>query len=283
MNCPYPKWVAPAGASILVPCGKCLACLTTKRNDWSFRLMQEWRASTGALFVTLTYHPKFVPDTGVNKRHVQLFMKRLRKVAPKIRYYAVGEYGTKTKRPHYHLILFGVLDQSWVRRSWKIKGQEIGIVHIGRVSEASIRYTTKYVIQRVESSPEGMSPPFSLMSRAYGLGGMYLSDAMIEWHRNNLFNYAQFYEQKVRLPRYYKEKIWYRVPKKERRYMNDDFIEHKDRKEVSRISRELIEQQDADNRKLLVEAGYDPDLIMAEMRNAVLSRVKEKVSFSQTF
>ena len=46
----------------------------------------------------------------LRKRDYQLFMKRLRKAFPndKIRFYAAGEYGPKTLRPHYHAILFGL-------------------------------------------------------------------------------------------------------------------------------------------------------------------------------
>lgn len=44
-------------------------------------------------------------------RDIQLFLKRLRKFInkyynEKIRYYVIGEYGTKSLRPHWHLLLF---------------------------------------------------------------------------------------------------------------------------------------------------------------------------------
>lgn len=44
-------------------------------------------------------------------RDIQLFLKRLRKYInknynEKIRYYVIGEYGTKSLRPHWHLLLF---------------------------------------------------------------------------------------------------------------------------------------------------------------------------------
>lgn len=44
-------------------------------------------------------------------RHLQLFIKRLRKYISQnydetVRYYAIGEYGTNSYRPHWHLLLF---------------------------------------------------------------------------------------------------------------------------------------------------------------------------------
>lgn len=152
MNCPKPKWVFPNAKGVLVPCGKCPACLSNKRNEWSFRLMEEVKRSTSAAFITLTYHPKFVPDSGVSKRHVQLFLKRLRKNqknGKKIRYYFVAEYGSKTGRPHYHSILFNAEGgEEAIRKAWMLKDSEIGLIHYGKVTEASIRYVTKYVIQK---------------------------------------------------------------------------------------------------------------------------------------
>ena len=46
----------------------------------------------------------------LRKRDFQLFMKRLRKKYSddRIRFYACGEYGSETFRPHYHAILFGL-------------------------------------------------------------------------------------------------------------------------------------------------------------------------------
>ena len=49
-------------------------------------------------------------------RDLQLFMKRLRKYISfnyneKVRYYAIGEYGTRSLRPHWHILLFYSSDE----------------------------------------------------------------------------------------------------------------------------------------------------------------------------
>lgn len=262
--CIKPITVYPANKKIVVPCAKCLACLTNKRNEWSFRLMEEYKRSKSAAFITLTYHPKFVPDQGVDKKHFQKFMKRLRKKSgERLRYYAVGEYGTKTNRPHYHAIIFNYYgNENFLQSVWPF-----GIVHIGKVTEASIKYTTKYVIQR-HDVPRNQNKPFSLMSRAFGLGLWYLTDEMVHWHREGSRNYTLLHGVKGRLPRYYKDKIW---PDQEIR---------------NKVSEKAKWEGIKANRKNLAIFyrlyGERAKQKQTEMRNAVVSRVKQKVAFTQT-
>lgn len=91
---------------MLVPCGKCLLCRNHRSMEWQCRALVETSTSTNIpLFVTLTYAEE--PVDGVNKRDLQLFMKRLRKNLSEreqnlnLRYFAVAEYGSHTHRPHY--------------------------------------------------------------------------------------------------------------------------------------------------------------------------------------
>ena len=97
---------------IQVPCGNCVECLEKKRSEWSFRLQQELKVSDSAYFITLTYSEENLPEE-LSKEHCQKFLKRLRKqndkyTTKKLRYYLAGEYGDKTKRPHYHMIVFNL-------------------------------------------------------------------------------------------------------------------------------------------------------------------------------
>lgn len=283
MRCVSPKLIWPHRSvewtdknedlAMLVPCGKCVACLVSKRNEWTFRLGIEHRYAKSSLFVTLTYDQKHLPSDGsVSKYDLQCFFKRLRKNygVIGIRYYAVGEYGSKSGRPHYHIILFNC-DEGAVRKAWiDSKSKPIGIVHVGKVSAASIAYVTKYVIQRDEQELCGRERPFALMSRAYGIGGRYLDDDMVLWHRNNEANYVALPDnQKGKLPRFYRDKIWYR---------------EEERARVSLAARELAlsnqVKEDAYYRKVYGERG---PIVKREFAEAVLARVKQKVSFSQTF
>lgn len=235
-----------------VPCGKCPECRSRRVSAWSFRLVHHERTMLNAYFVTLTYsndNLHFSPNgfMDLNKRALQLFLKRLRKAQQryklskaefvagkadlsnaKISYYAVGEYGGRTKRPHYHIILFNVypelISQEWVvtrckggRNSEYVldnQGQRVplGFVHIGtRFGGAAVGYTLKYISKgwRPDHRNDDRQRPFSLMSK--GIGAAYMSPAMVKWHLNDLENrmYCNLPDgRKCSMPRFYKDHIY---------------------------------------------------------------------------
>lgn len=169
--CHSPIVIKRDEVSISVPCGKCEQCTKRRISGWSFRLMQEDKISSSSYFITLTYDTAKVPITkngymGLSKRDVQLFFKRLRKVnSGKLKYYLAGEYGGKTARPHYHIILFNC-DVKTIQDSW-----DLGSIHYGEVTAASVGYTCKY-IQKPRRIPlhrnDDRQPEFSLMSKKLG-------------------------------------------------------------------------------------------------------------------
>lgn len=264
MNCISLREIWHGPKRYTVPCGKCIACLSNSRTDWIFRLREEHKRSSGSLFVTLTYSEKYCPDQLV-KRHLQLFMKRLRKrESARIRFFAVGEYGTKRRRPHYHILLFNCEPSGkLVRDSWKF-----GIVHIGRVSLQSIAYCTKYIVQP-EQKVKGATPPFRLMSRGYGIGLGYLTDAMAKWHRDDDRNYTLINNEKGRLPRYYKAKIWYRDVDKARVSDKSKWFGIKARRKELRW---FVKRYGVGNAKKM----------MLDFRDAALSRIRKKVAFTES-
>lgn len=240
-----------------VPCGKCLICLSNKRREWIVRLYFEHKYSSGSHFVTLTYDRDHLPRDGkISKRELQLFMKRLRKLNSSLRYYAVGEYGTKRKRAHYHLLLFGDLKPETIRKAWKK-----GITHIGTVTFSSIAYCTKYIVQARHQGE------FTLMSRRYAIGGKYLTDMMIAWHKEDDRNYCIVEGRKVKLPRFFKSKIWNKEHLKK--------VNNKSKWESIRAHRTRMRQ--------LKESGIED--IKGYMRDetlAFVSRIKSKVEYTQT-
>ena len=197
--------------TIAVPCGRCPQCKIRRVNDWVFRLLQEEKVSTTAIFLTLTYDPTNIRRSPNNfptlsKRDFQLFMKRLRKVHhSKVKYYAVGEYGTQTKRPHYHAILFNCDDHDIIEKAWGL-----GHIHIGTVTSDSIAYTLKYIDKDTTvplHARDDRQKEFSLMSK--NLGSAYLTPQIVVHHRNHPTDLrVQKHDHKIAMPRYYRNKIW---------------------------------------------------------------------------
>ncbi|RVC61240.1 hypothetical protein EN759_29630 [Mesorhizobium sp. M00.F.Ca.ET.038.03.1.1] len=77
-----------------------------KAQDWVGRCIAESKTATASRFVTLTYgggdHPAALLLT---YEHVQRFLVEVRRKA-KVRYLAVGEYGSEKGRAHWHVLLF---------------------------------------------------------------------------------------------------------------------------------------------------------------------------------
>lgn len=101
--------VTPPGCEyVRIPCGGCFGCRMQYAENWAIRLEGEAMMHERASFVTLTYSPENVPWYGLDLGDLQRFLKRLRKRSGRLRYFAAGEYGPSTNRPHFHVALFGV-------------------------------------------------------------------------------------------------------------------------------------------------------------------------------
>lgn len=210
--------------SVSVPCGRCPVCLKRRADGWAFRLMQEDTRSNNSVFLTLTYNTDHVPLSArgfmnLNKRDVQLFLKRLRKLAGRsynvvtpIRYYVCGEYGSRFFRPHYHAIIFNCPSPNLVMRAWMLDNKPIGDVHFGQVSGASVMYTLKYMCKEKRiplHSNDDRLPEFALMSKR--LGASYLSEEICNWHHADMLNRLHLTlkdGRKIAMPRYYKDKLF---------------------------------------------------------------------------
>lgn len=212
--------------AISMPCGHCQACELRKRKDMSTRLANEASLYSRSCFLTLTYDDDHLPHVdGVPTLYptdLQLFMKRLRrriqvltgtkyskddkhgkritdyKDYVNIRFFAVGEYGSKTHRPHYHVMIFG-----WTPADGKVKfyrnGHPVNISDEvqsvwknGIISYTSVtpevakycaRYVTKKYIKTDTDSSVDVVPEFTLQSvKGGGIGSPWL-----ERFKENLF------------------------------------------------------------------------------------------------
>lgn len=205
------KWVRKQNpGSILVPCGRCIGCRLEYSRSWADRMMLELETAGKAVFITLTYNNEHVPiamlgedDVPVSftlwKKDFQDFMKRLRRHFDpvKLRFYASGEYGENTFRPHYHAIIFGIGLDDFNDLIPKGKNELGQIYYISKtlediwsngfgmicdVSWNTCAYVSRYVTKKVYGFDGkafeflNVVPEFSLMSRKPGIGRQYLTE-----------------------------------------------------------------------------------------------------------
>lgn len=96
------------GTPMKVPCGRCFGCRAEYAQQWSLRCQHEAKMHDVSHFLTLTYDDDHLPwHRGLVLDDLQRFFKRFRKQLGPIRYFACGEYGAQTGRPHWHALLFG--------------------------------------------------------------------------------------------------------------------------------------------------------------------------------
>jgi ferredoxin-thioredoxin reductase catalytic subunit len=235
MSCTYPLMTNTQSYGIVnVPCGRCMGCRLDRARDWSLRCIHEAQMHEENCFITLTYNNDNLPEDGsISKDVLQRFFKRLReKISPKlIRYYACGEYGSKSSRPHYHALIFGYqfpdLELHHVHSPTsnrftnsavanKIYTSEIlqdlwkfGFSTVGEVSMQSAGYVCRYIRKKIGGEMaidhyKGREPEFALMSRRPGLGATWF-----EKYYTDVFpkDFVTHEGKKYPIPRYYTNKL----------------------------------------------------------------------------
>lgn len=230
------------------PCGHCANCLARSRQEWIFRLRMEYKECNFGLFVTLTYDDVNIPLDGVSKRHIQLFLKRLRKNfdSEVLRYFIVSEYGDHTYRPHYHALLFFKCERKKdiydiIEKSW-----QNGFVQFGEIEEGSIVYCTKYCLKK-NYVPKGMNANFRLLSKMHGGVGIQhaldLSDYYIP--RLDKPQRVSSQDQIAPMPRYYRTKLLSRLSPEDQEeikilyQMNLEEVHKKQRKKLLHLFKKM--------------------------------------------
>ena len=233
-----------------VPCGKCPACIDKQRKHWYIRLKEEAEHSYNAQFITLTYDEASIPRNSLGyytfcKRDIQLFMKSLRKYLDrcqihdfhklKLRYFIIGEYGSKFGRPHYHGLLFNIpKDVDLYRVLHQIWGR--GRVSASPCTPENIGYCTNYMYGKCDALPDEFVDETNkiplLSSRKPGIGACYVNNVIKDWHREGLKNYYQESELKYPLPRFWADKIFDDDDKVKLHYLLEKRIEEQIQKDI---------------------------------------------------
>lgn len=214
---------------VQIPCSKCNGCKQEIAESWAIRAYHESLMHEQNSFLTLTYEDEKLPDDfSVSLREVQLFMKKLRKqYGNSIRFFAASEYGSKTFRPHYHLLVNGV-DFRSDRKLYKNTPQgplytsdklaQIwgkGHCTIGTVTLKSAFYCIQYIFDKKAGDPNRYvrthpvtgdivtcAPEFRTMSCKPGLGFTWFQK-----YKSSCFpsDFIVIDGRKFPVPRYYQQ------------------------------------------------------------------------------
>lgn len=180
------------------PCGSCLPCRDLARRKLLARLALEYQGHGCGAFVTLTYDDGHCPVSCNNvptlyARDPRLWLHRVRKhpvIRSRIertrygslRYMQVGEYGSRTQRPHYHAILFGVpVDrrlEGAIAETWPA-----GFTAVARLGPGNMAYICKDLIKALPPPLQKPSPCCSAPSRTWSrrpILGAYGADRLID-------------------------------------------------------------------------------------------------------
>ena len=217
-----------------INCGNCIGCRIDYSREWANRGYLESLSYKNNYFVTLTYDDEHKPceeelttSEGITytdmdgiewngilvPKDLQLFMKRLRsnmtrKYGQKtpIRFMACGEYGSKTKSPHYHLILYNlqlpadsfynprvnwenniyyqnhIIEEAWTE----------GISNIAEACWETIAYTARYITKKINGEAsedyyamQGQIKEFFRVSNRPGIGKQYYEENKDKIYKND--------------------------------------------------------------------------------------------------
>lgn len=164
-------------------------------------------------FLTLTYADEHLPPLqSLDPYHLKMFLDRVRTKVRRsqimqqdgeprlIRYFAVGEYGDISERPHYHVVLFNyppcvrgqtrkppkyssccpacdLIAESWVEAGRH--GKSLGIIQNDRMSDALACYVGGYVTKKLNKGHpdlKGRYPEFARQSNRPGIGAYAMHD-----------------------------------------------------------------------------------------------------------
>lgn len=211
-----------------IPCGHCVGCRMEHAKEWKVRNCLEALAykPEHVYFLTLTYGDASLPSTreGVpclRKEDLQKFWKRLRKNSGKrFRYFACGEYGGLTLRPHYHAIVYGdvfdpVPDPGHHLRSQALEESwTLGLYDLQVAEPGMIAYVSGYVEKKQLDPNWDKYPvrPFITMSRRPGVGVHVLQrqERAILSTQKVYGNFGS--EHSAKLPRTFMRKVEERFP-----------------------------------------------------------------------
>lgn len=208
---------------IEVNCGKCLNCIENSKKEKALRIVHEMNDFKFKYFVTLTMDEIQATrsksgltevrrkDLTAYIKHLQYYAKRYSnsEKAEKIRYISCGEYGAKTNRAHYHLvILCNTLLISEIKRSWRKGHVQAEAIKDARAVYYTAGYTDKkvqkYYKNHYENDYDDREVAFIKSSK--GNGKDYIEKKIAQKEITPERYFIESFNGKNKLPIYYKYK-----------------------------------------------------------------------------
>lgn len=230
-DCLFPLYIPIDGyhEKLRVRCGTCVNCKMHRSQEWCMRLEMESNYWKDICFVTLTYNDESLPrhvidghlffsdeEIEVNpdleyvfiptlsSDHLKLYIKRLRKhLDHRIRYFAVGEYGTKRGRPHLHIMFFGlnavdVNTRRLLREQW-----HYGFVDVRPFFKETCTYIAGYVQKKLYGKDRDFFRFPEFMRCSQHLGEQWLMDHLDQFDDDH--PWIMFHGFKYGIPRAFRK------------------------------------------------------------------------------
>lgn len=221
-------------ATFQLPCSKCIQCRLEYARGWAMRSVHEALMHEENCFVTLTYSDDHVTQA-LDYTHFQNFMKTLRKTLNQpIGMIVAGEYGEKTKRAHWHAIIFGWRPRDAEYKYSNERGDKVfssktlekiwgkGIAEFGSVTFHSAGYVARYAAKKLVhgKDDEHTFQPIFKMSNKQAIGKTWLEK--FYWSDCFAKGYLTLENGKqTGIPRYYEKWLKDHKPAEWLRYVTD--------------------------------------------------------------
>lgn len=161
---------------------------------WTGRILLENNAyKNSSTFLTMTYDDEHKPkNNSLSFKDLGDYTNRLRQGSlGHFRYFAVGEYGDKTSRPHYHMAVFNCPPEYW-EKYFQDKWPH-GFTKAGEITSRSAAYIAGYCTKKMtavdDERLDGRTPEFARMSKRPPLGAagmLRIRDTMFGRHGSKI-------------------------------------------------------------------------------------------------
>lgn len=221
--CWSPTQYSKEFATFQIPCGKCIDCRLEKARDTAVRCVHEAQMYQNNSFVTLTYSDEHLKENRLEYSDFQGFVKKLRNHtfqnlldrlfpelsqqtqrklwretpkqrrdelygAIKISLLGTGEYGDKTKRKHWHALIFNWRPNDLVHKYYTDRNDQVfsskiledlwgfGITELGNLTFESASYCARYATKKLVHGQDGQHDfePISRRSSKNAIGKKWL-------------------------------------------------------------------------------------------------------------